>query len=143
MLQFSLEQTQVDIGRTFTGAGAASETVSQGKFQLIRNQRITFRAALFQRGADEVRSAAGGHAFLTGREVGGTHGRRLLGAAAAAVALFEIGDEGFIAGGKASCGTNGSSSSFSHALTQIAVNLVTPIAYDFARIEKIVRVEGA
>ena len=91
--QFRLQQRQVHVGRAFRGAGPAGQAIAQCRLQLLRAQRVALDFAQFEHRANGIRAAAGGHDFLAGRNERGTHGRRLLQATAAAVALFQIGGE--------------------------------------------------
>src|SRR4051812_1334382 len=65
MKQLSFQQREVDVRRAFGRARFAGETVAEGRFHFDGTQRITIgHATHFKRGANGVRSPAGGHYFF-------------------------------------------------------------------------------
>ncbi len=96
----------------------------------------------FQRRADRVRPAASGHDFFTSRQIRRAHCRRLLEAAAAAVALFEVAGERAVLGRKGELRLERQFQIVIRSPTQMPVYFVMAIRNDLAGIEHVVRVKG-
>ena len=96
MHQFGLEQREIHVGGAFGCAPFARETIAQRGVQFHRTQWIVSVHAQFQRRSDYVGAAPRGHDFVMGGHERWTHDASPFKAAAAAVALFQVADEGTV-----------------------------------------------
>src|SRR3954470_10088201 len=138
--QLGLEQREIHVRRAFDRAGFAGEAIAQRRVELLAPQRIILEAQL-QRGANRVRPTTGRHVFLSGREKGRTHGRRVLPASATAVALLEVAEERFVLEGKRQRRFKQKSQPRLLLDAQMIVDLEPAIAENFAGIEEVLRIE--
>ena len=142
MQQFRLQERHVDIGRAFGGAGFARETIAQRRIELRRKQRIL----LMPRNSNAARMAlARPRVDMISSPVAMNVGhmrRRVLEAAAAAVALLQVGGEGTVLGREREHRFKRQFQRIARAHAQVAVNFIAAVGNDFARIEQIMRVEG-
>ena len=138
--QPGLEQGEIDVGRAFLRAGLAGKAVAERGFQFRRAQRIA-DAAQFQRGANGVGASPGGHDFLAGGDEGGAHGRGVFAATAAAVALFQVADEGAVLGRESQDGRERELQRRA-GQAEAGVNMIAAVGNDLAGIEGVPGIEG-
>src|SRR5439155_15829018 len=99
MQQLRFEQRHVHVRGTFGSARFARKTIAQSTLHFDAAKRIAVgETTPLQRGPDGISSAARGHDLFSRHQKRRTHGWRFLSATSAAVALFEVTDEGAIFG---------------------------------------------
>ena len=94
-----------------------------------------------ERGADDVRAAACGHDFFSGRHERRAHNAGLFAATATAVALLEIADERTVFECKREHRLKRKLNRPLEVLAQMIIDLVPAVVEDFSGIENVFRIE--
>ena len=140
VVQLRLEQRQIYVRRAFDRARFAREAVAKRGIQLRAAQRVVVKTQ-FQRGPNRIGPSAGGHVFLAGREEGRAHGRRILPATAAAVALLQVAEERFILEGEGERRLERKTQPRLRFDAQVIVDLEPAVAENFAGVKQVFRIE--